>query len=111
MGYVNGTCYRATFDVAHYQKTGEIVYTSPRQPCNPDWEPAIMDMLQNGEIGAKRISYMLNKDKFLHIAKQTRMTDNRLAMYFGCKPEVIRALKKRYNAPDNVPQRGESRAN
>jgi hypothetical protein len=93
----NGTCYRATFDVAHYQKTGEIVYTSPREPYGSNLGPEIMKMLQNEEIGAKRLSYMMNREKFLHIANQTRMTDARLAMYFGCSPEVICALKKRYN--------------
>lgn len=92
----NGTCYRATFDVAHYQATGEIVYTSPRRPCDAGLEPEILDMLQTGEVGSKRVSYMMDKDRFLHIANQTRMTDNRLAMYFSCTPEVIRALKKRY---------------
>jgi|GEM_PF-3704074 len=93
----NGTCYRATFDVEHYQKTGEIVYTSPRQPYGANLGPEIMEMLQTGEIGAKRLSYMMNREKFLHISNQTRMTDARLALYFGCTPEVIRALKKRYN--------------
>lgn len=92
----NGVCYRATFDVEHYQKTGEIVYTSNRERYEVNLAPEILDMLQNGEVGAKRISYMMNKEKFLHIANQTRMTDNRLAMYFGCTPEVIRALKTRY---------------
>ncbi len=92
----NGTCYQTTFDIAHYQKTGEIIYTSSPRPCAVNLAPEILDMLQNGDIGAKRINYMLDKEKFLHIAKQVRMTDNRLAMYFGCTPEVIRALKRRY---------------
>ncbi|HBS60215.1 MAG TPA: hypothetical protein DEA44_13220 [Firmicutes bacterium] len=92
----NGICYKATFDVVHYQKTGEIIYTSPRQPCETSLAPEIISMLQNGEIGAKRLKSMLDKDKFLHIANQLRMTDNRLAVYFGCTPEVIRALKKRF---------------
>ncbi len=92
----NGICYKATFDVAHYQRTGEIIYTSPRQPCETSLAPEIISMLQNGEIGAKRLKSMLDKDKFLHIANQLRMTDNRLAVYFGCTPEVIRALKKRF---------------
>lgn len=96
----NGTCYRATFDVAHYQATGEIVYTSPRRPCNTDLEPEILEMLQYGNVGAKRLGYLMNKDKFLHIANQTRMTDHRLAMYFSCTPEVIYALKKRYGVLD-----------
>lgn len=92
----NGTCYRATFDVMHYQKTGEIVYITPPQPYGTNLEPEILNMLQNGDVGAKRLSYMMNKEKFLHIANQTRMTDDRLAMYFGCTTEVIRALKRRY---------------
>lgn len=94
----NGICYRATFDVEHYRKTGEIIYTSPWQVYENDFAPEILDMLQNGDVGAKRVSYMMDKHKFLHIAQQTRMTDNRLAMYFGCTPEVIRALKRRYSA-------------
>jgi hypothetical protein len=94
----NGTCYQTTFDVAHYQKTGEIIYTSPRRPCTVNLAPEILEMLQNGDVGAKRIGYMMDKEKFLHFAKQIRMTDNRLANYFGCTPEVIRALKKRYGA-------------
>lgn len=94
----NGTCYRATFDVEHYQKTGEIMYTSPRRPCEVNLPPEILDMLQKGDVGEKRISYMMDKEKFLHITKQVRMTDNRLAMYFGCTPAVIRALKRRYGA-------------
>jgi hypothetical protein len=96
----NGTCYRATFDVAHYQQTGEIVYTSPREPYRANLDPAIMDMLQDCDIGPKRLTYLLDKQKFLHIAGQTRMTDSRLAMYFNCPVQVIQALKKRYNDPD-----------
>jgi hypothetical protein len=97
--HLNGTCYRATFDVAHYQKTGEIVYTSSREPYRADLDAVIMDMLQNCDIGPKRLSYLMSREKFLHIAGQTRMTDDRLAMYFGCPQEVIQALKNRYGEP------------
>lgn len=110
-GIENGRCYRATFDVAHYQKTGQIVYTSSPQPFETNLEPEIMDLLQYGDVGTKRISYMLDKDKFLHIANQTRMTDKRLAMYFGCTAEVICALKKRYGVPDAYNQQDEICAN
>lgn len=96
--FQSGTCYRATFDVQHYQATGEIVYTSPVEPYQADYEPEIMEMLQNGDIGPKRLTYLLNSEKFLHIARQTRMTDARLAMYFGCSVDVIRAFKRRYMA-------------
>lgn len=92
----HSVCYQATFDVAHYQKTGEVVYTSPRRPCETNLPPEIIRLLQNGEVGAKRLKSMLNKEKFMHIAGQMRMTDNRLAMYFGCTPEAIRALKDRF---------------
>jgi hypothetical protein len=97
---LNGTCYRATFDVAHYRKTGEIVYTSPREPYRADLDPAILDMLQNCEIGPKRLTYLLNKGKFLHIAAQSRMNNTRLSLYFGCPVEVITALKKKYEEVD-----------
>jgi hypothetical protein len=96
----NGECYRATFDVAHYQKTGEIIYTSPRQRYEAGLGSEIMNMLQHEDVGSKRLGYMMDKEKFLHICNQTRMTDDRLAMYFGCKREVIQALKRRYGALD-----------
>lgn len=92
----NGTCFRATIDVAHYRRTGEVVYTTPREPYRLDLEPEILDMLQNSDIGAKRLGYLMNREKFLHITQQVRMNDERLAAYFGCQVEVIRAFKKRY---------------
>lgn len=94
----NGTCFRATIDIAHYEKTGQIVYTTPPQPYRADLEPEILDMLQNSDVGAKRLGYLMNREKFLHIAQQARMNDARLASYFGCSTEVVQALKKRYTS-------------
>lgn len=97
---LNGVCFRATFDVKHYQETGQIIYTSPREPYRADLDPTILIMMQNCEIGPKRLSYLLNKDKFLHIASQVRMNDAKLAVHFKCPVEVIRVLRKKYETYD-----------
>lgn len=95
----NGRCFRATFDVEHYVKTGEIICTSPWEPYQADFDPVIMDMLQNCDIGPKRLSFLLNRNKFLHIAAQARMNDHNLALYFNCPLEVIKALKMKFGEP------------